>query len=170
MFSQVHQVVFWALRDILLLRHLRFGIRKESIRKRIYPDKHITFSRQWVSLCFWRGRWATVRSIVYKVITQTFQMCNIYFTMSSHWRLKPIQQQFMRVKNICQMHVWQKLLSHNMALSSYSQIDLLGEKNYKFSRIHKHSTKMSGEEWRKLTQIVSSLNSLTTLQIHDQSA
>lgn len=46
------------------------------------------------------------------------------------------------------------------------------EKNYwyKFSRIHKHSTEMSGEEWRKLTQTVSSLNSLATLQIHDQSA
>lgn len=174
MVSQVHQVVFWALRDILLLWHLRFGIRKESVRKRIYSDRHITFSRQWASLCLcnWRGRWATVRSSVDRVITQTFlrerSRCAIFtlpcrLTAAFHIGTVDVSNQ-----NSSNLWGWKhmsdtrlakasKSLKNNMALSSYSPIDLLDVRrtinSAEYTSTAQRWAVRSGESWLRLSPL-----------------
>lgn len=168
MFSQVHQVVFWALRVILLLWHLRFGIRKESVRKRIYSDRHITLSHQWASLCLcnWRGRWATVRSSVDRVITQTFlreHSRGAIFTLPSRLTAA-FHIGTVDVSNQNSSNLWgwkhmsdtrlakaSKSLKNNMALSSYSLIDLLGGRRTIISAEYMSTAQRwavrSGESW-----------------------
>lgn len=179
MFSQVHQVVFWALRDILLLWHLRFGIRKESVRKRIYSDRHITFSRQWASLrlCNWRGRWATVRSSVDRVITQTFlrerSRCAIFtlpcrLTAAFHIGTVDVSNQ-----NSSNLWGWEHMsdtrlakasesLKNNMALSSYTLIDLLGVRRTINSAEYMSTAQRwavrSGESWLRSSPLSICLN------------